>query len=293
MTIVVTGSTGNVGAELIAQLAAAAQPVRAMTRRPNDARVPPGVEVVHGDCDDPESLDVAFRNADRAFLMSAQAIGSAEHPTHDLALVDAAKRAGVRYVVKLSVYSGDEHHDAIGDWHREAEAAVTGSELDWTLLRPGRFMSNALQWAAMIRQSNTVHIPFARRPTAAIAPSDVASVAALALTTGDHRHAVYQLSGPQVLTPIEELAILAEVVGRPLRAVEPTIDEVRAGMSRAGMPEPVVDSILAAVRDGKEGADVLPTVGDLLGRPPITFAEWAHDHAELFTTADHPVRRGE
>ncbi|MCW2640631.1 MAG: nucleoside-diphosphate sugar epimerase [Dactylosporangium sp.] len=284
--IIVTGATGHVGSELIARLAAEHLPVRAMTRRPQAIQAPPGVEVVYGDCDDPDSLHAAFNGADRAFLMSAQATGSAERPTHDLRLVHAARRAGIRHVVKLSVYDGGRSDDALGAWHREAEAAVTDSGLDWTLLRPGRFMSNALHWAPMIRRGDTVHIPFAHRPAASIDPADIAAIAAAALTTEHHHNSAYQLSGPEVLTPAEELRILAATLGRPLRAVEPTIDQAKAGMCRAGMTEPVVEAIVARVLTGDDGAEVLPTVEQLLGRPPVTFATWARNHAGAFLAAD-------
>jgi len=282
--ILVTGSTGNVGRELVAQLAARGEPVRAVTRRPAAARFPAGVEVVYGDLEDPASIEAAFSGADHAFLMSAQQPGSAEHPTHDPQLVEAAQRAGVGRAVKLSVFDGGAGDDTIGAWNREAEAAVMGSGIDWTMLRPGRFMSNALWWAPMIRAGDTVTIPFANRPAVPIDPADVAAVALASLTTEGHRNRAYQLSGPEVLTPADELRLLAEALGRPLRLVEPPIDKVRAGMIAAGTAEPVVDAIVARSLSEKGAeAEVLSTVSDILGRPPTTFAAWARSHAELFS----------
>jgi uncharacterized protein YbjT (DUF2867 family) len=284
--IIVTGATGHVGGELIARLAAEHQPVRAMTRRPEAMQARPGVEVVYGDCDDPDSLDAAFDGADRAFLMSAQATGGAEGPTHAVRLVRAARRAGARHVVSLSVYDGGRSDDALGLWHREAEAATINSGLDWTLLRPGRFMTNALHWAPMIRRGDTVHIPFAHRPAAAIDPADIAAIAAAALTTDDHHNTAYQLSGPEVLTPAEELDILAKTLGRPLRLVEPTVDQAMAGMLQAGMAQHVVEAIVARVLVGRDGAEVLPTVAQALGRPPVAFATWAGNHIGAFLGTD-------
>lgn len=280
--ILVTGATGNVGAELTVQLAAHGHPVRAMTRHPNAAAFAPGVEVTYGDADDPASLDTAFRGADRAFLMTAQAPGLAAHPTQDLQLVNAAVRAGVNHVVKLSVYDGGAADDLLGAWHREAEAAVTGSGIDWTLLRPGRFMSNALRWRPMIGHGETVHIPFAHRPAAPIDPADVAAVASAALTTDSHGGRAHQLSGPQVLTPAEELDILAEALDRRLSLVELSTDAARQGMLAHGMPASAVDAIVARVLSTTDGAEVLPTVTRILGRPPGTFATWARTHAHMF-----------
>ncbi len=110
--------------------AVGARPVT--TRRPGAVTLPPGVQAVYGDCDDPTSLDAAFDGIDRAFLMSAQASCSAEHPTHDLHLMRASRLAGERHIVKLSVYSGCAGDYAIGVWNREAEAAVMDSGIDWT-----------------------------------------------------------------------------------------------------------------------------------------------------------------
>jgi uncharacterized protein YbjT (DUF2867 family) len=254
-----------------------------MTRQPDDLTVPAGVEVVAGDAADPASLPEAFIGVDRAFLMSAEVTGSAARPTHVPALVDAAVRAGVEHVVLLSVYGADMRADALADWHRRVEDAVTASRLDWTLLRPGRFMSNALQWAPQVRRGDQISIPFALRPAASIDPTDIAAVAAAALTTDDHRGAAHRMSGPQVLTPVQELAVLAALLDRPLHAVEPSLDAVRAGMARSGMPPDVLDAVVARTLDSDDGTEVLPTVERVLGRPARPFAAWAEAHRDAFT----------
>jgi uncharacterized protein YbjT (DUF2867 family) len=281
--ILVTGATGNVGAEIAGMLAASGHPVRAMSRRPHDARVPDGVEVVYGDAADPAGLDDAFRGADRAFLMTAQQVGSAPRPTHDINLAEAARRAGVTHVVKLSVYgAGSGGDDVIYRWHAEAEGAVIDTGIDYTFLRPGRFMSNALHWAPMIRRGDEVRVPFATRPAASIDPADVAAIAVTALTGGGHRNTAHLLSGPQVLTPVEELRILGEALGRRLRIVEPSAEETKAGMLAHGMPPAVVDAILTHTLDTDDGAQVLPAMPGLLGRQPNTFAQWVRAHAGAF-----------
>ena len=295
--ILVTGASGHVGGALVAQLAAQHRPVRAMTRRPRELTPPPcagaasdaEVEVVYGDCADPGSLRAAFDGVDRAFLMTAQTPGGAERPTHLPALVRAAQLAGVRHVVALSVYTGGSGGDVLADWNARAEAAVTAGGMDWTLLRPGRFMTNALQWAPQLRAGDTVTLPFAHRAAASVAPADVAAVALAALTTDGHRNTAHRLSGPQLHTPAEELAILARVLGRELRAVEPPPDAVRAGMLAAGTSREVVDAIVARAA-GDDGTEVLPTVEQITGRPPTTFADFARAHAALFTrTATDPA----
>ena len=286
--ILVTGATGHVGGELVRRLAAAGHPVRAMTRRPAEARLPAGVEAVYGDADDPASLEAAFAGASGAFLMSAQGVGTAPGPTHDLALAEAAARAGTRRLVKLSVLDAGAGSDVIARWHAEAEAAVTAPSRDWawTLLRPGRFMSNALQWAGRLRAGDEVAVPFADRPAASIDPADLAEVAALALTSPDaeeHAGSTYELSGPQSLTPTEELSVLARVLGRDLHIRPLPDDAARAGMTAYGFPPEVVDAIMQRTRQSDRGAEVLPTVEKVLGRPARTFAQWAEAHAGAFS----------
>ncbi|MBW8817324.1 MAG: hypothetical protein JF598_03600 [Streptomyces sp.] len=125
-------------------------------------------------------------------------------------------------------------------------------------------------------------IPFADRPAASIDPADLAEIAALALTTGEHTGAVYELSGPQSLTPTEELSVLGEVLGRDLRVRPVSTDAARAGMSRYGFPPEVVDAIMRRTLDGDRGSEVLPTAEKVLGRPARTFARWSRAHAAEF-----------
>lgn len=282
--ILITGATGHVGRELLAELASRGRPVRAMTRRPEAIAPRPGVEIVRGDFEDAASLDAALAGVAAVFSMSAQPVFGAPTPTHDEALAAACRRAGVRRVVKLSALGGGgrDPESPIVQWVRAAEATVIESGAEWTLLRPGRFMTNTLAWAAMIRRGDEVSIPMARRRAASIDPADVARVAALALCEPGHAGQRYELSGPEALSPADELAILGELLGRPLRLSELSNDAARAGMLRYGMPERVVDVILAD-SDSQHGAEVLPTVGELTGRPPRRFADWAAAHRAAFT----------
>ncbi|PWI17033.1 nucleoside-diphosphate sugar epimerase [Streptomyces sp. Act143] len=280
--ILVTGATGHVGGELVRRLAASGTPVRAMTRRPDAARFPAGAAAVYGDAQDPASLTAAFAGVSAAFLMSAQPVGAAPVPTHDLALAEAARGAGVRRLVKLSVLDGGAGSDPIARWHAAAEAAVVAAAPAWTLLRPGRFMSNALQWAGQLRSGDEVAIPFADRPAASIDPADLAEIAALALTTDEHTGMTYELSGPESLTPAQELSLLGRLLGRDLRLRPVPPEAARAGMERYGFPAEVVDAIMRRTLEDGRGADVLPTAAEALGRPPRTFTQWARAHAAAF-----------
>jgi len=217
-------------------------------------------------------------------VVTTQAIGSIPAPTHEARVVDVARRAGVRHIVKLSVLGGaafEGTSDPIARWHHAAEGVIKESGLAWTLLRPGRFMSNALQWAAMIRETGKVHVPFAHRPAASIDPADIAAVAACALTEPGHDRKAYELSGPEAFTPQEEIGILGTVLGRPLSVVPLDNDAARAGMRRWGMSDEVIDAAFAR-SETSHGTEVLPTVQQVTGRAARTFDQWARTHAGAF-----------
>ena len=120
---------------------------------------------------------------------------------------------------------------------------------------------------------DTVRLPFAGVPIATIDPADVAEVAAAALTTNRHEGRSYRLSGPDSLLPAEQVAIVAAATGRDLRFEAQPDDEARAEMT-AAMPVEYVDAFFSFFADGTvDESTVLPTVQDILGRPPRRFEE--------------------
>jgi uncharacterized protein YbjT (DUF2867 family) len=163
-----------------------------------------------------------------------------------------------------------------------SEAAVRDSGLDWTVLRPSGFMSNTLRWLPQLEQGDTVSEPFADLPVAVIDPFDIGAAAAMALTQAGHGGQSYRLTGPQALLPAERLAILGRVLGRQLNLAAVPDDDARREMG-ASMPGPLVDAFFEFSRGGTYRDDeVTPATGELLGRPPRTFDDWARAHAGAF-----------
>jgi uncharacterized protein YbjT (DUF2867 family) len=273
--ILVTGATGNVGSELVRALAERGERVRALIRRA-DAELPDGVEGVVGDLDRPESLAPAFDGVRAVHLLS----GYRDLPES----LAAMRRAGVERVTlqsSSSVPSGDMSN-AVARYHILSEAAVRESGLAWTFLQPNSFASNALRWLPQLRAGDVVREAFGGVRVATIDPADVAAVAAEALTTDRHEGRSYRLSGPQSLLPADRVAILARVLGRELRFEALSDDEARAEMS-ASMPAEYVDAFFSFFVDGTiDESQVLPTAEDVTGRPPRTFEQWAHAHADAF-----------
>ncbi|WP_407699504.1 NAD(P)H-binding protein [Streptomyces broussonetiae] len=280
--ILVTGATGTTGSEVVRQLAARGEKVRALTRDPARARVPAAVETVRGDYADPDSLAAAMAGVTAAYLVSPPGPGAA----HDTALVAAARAAGVRRLVKLSAIGSDD--PATGPtvaWHGEGERVVRESGAQWTVLRPSSFASNALAWVESVRRGESVPNMTADGASGVIDPRDIAEVAVRALLDPGHAGRTYTLTGPTAISTPGQVAVLAEVLGRPLAVRNLTPDETRDFLRTAyGIDEAAVEDVLTGIaylRDGRN-ATVTDDVPQVLGRPARSFREWAEDHKETF-----------
>jgi uncharacterized protein YbjT (DUF2867 family) len=274
--ILVAGASGNVGGELVTALAAAGQPVRALVRSPGQAQFPPGAEAVAGDLNDPVSLRPALDGTHGMFLLP----GYTDMP----GMLAEARRAGVRRVVQLSGMSAGrgDMSNAVTAYMAMSEQAARESGLAWTIVRPAMFMSNTFQWLPQLRAGDVVRAPFGHVRAAATDPADIAAVVALALTRPGHEGRVYEVSGPEPLTAGDRVAILGQALGRNLRFEAQTDEEARTEMS-ATMPAKYVDAFFDFyVRGSLDESGVLPTVRDLTGRPPHTFAQWTAAHADAF-----------
>ena len=144
--ILVTGATGPVGSEVVKQLVEAGQKVRALVRDPAKAKFDKAVEVVVGDLTKPETLKAAFAGIDKAFVL----VNGPELDRLEANAFDAAKRAGVKHIVKMSGgIEGDRKSDVMAGtvllkWHRDSEQRLRELGINWTILRPGVFASNVL-----------------------------------------------------------------------------------------------------------------------------------------------------
>lgn len=274
--ILVTGAAGNIGGELVGALAEAGQPVRALARSARRDRFPSGVELAAGDLNDPASLRPALEGADGVFLLP----GYADMP----GVLAEARRAGVRTVVQLSGMSAGsgDMSNAVTAYMVMSEQAARESGLAWTIVRPAAFMTNALRWLPQLRAGDVVRAPFGHVRAAVTDPADIAAVAAAALTAPGHASRVYEVSGPQALTPADQVAILGQALGRDLSFEALTDDEARAEMS-ATTPAKYVDAFFDFYVGGAlDESRVLPTVREVTGRPPRAFTQWAAAHADAF-----------
>jgi uncharacterized protein YbjT (DUF2867 family) len=274
--ILVTGATGNVGGEVAAALAARGDDVRAVVRDPARANLAGGVELVQGDLELPESLTPALDGVRAVFLLGGWG---------DMAgVMRRIERARVEHVVLLTSRSvvGGKPDNAVTRMWLDSEAAVRAGGVAWTALRPSGYQSNALRWLPQLRAGDVVRAAWPDVAIAAIDPADIAAVAATVLTEPGHEGVAHSLSGPEPLTPGDQVATLAGVLGRPLR-YEPLSDEQARADMAADTPAPYIDAFFRFYSDGEfDDAPVLPTVQAITGHSPRRFEEWARAHAGAF-----------
>ncbi|MFW5416750.1 NAD(P)H-binding protein [Nocardiopsis sp. CNT-189] len=285
--ILVTGATGNVGGQAVRQLHAAGESVRALVRTPGKAAFPEGVEEVVGDLSDPASLEGAFNGADAVFLVWPL-FGAETAP----AVIEAAAHHTEQVVYLSSAGVDDaalEQGDAINDFHGQIELLLARSGLRWTAVRGGGFASNDLGWAERVRQGATsIATPFPGAVRSVVHEGDLAAAAVHVLTAPDggkrHDGKKYTVTGPEILSEAERIAIVGETVGRPIGAEPMPLDEARAELIASGLPAEYADGILEAHAEfaAPGHTEELHTVQELTGEAPRTYRQWVADHLADF-----------
>ncbi|SDK13207.1 Uncharacterized conserved protein YbjT, contains NAD(P)-binding and DUF2867 domains [Nocardioides sp. YR527] len=278
--IVITGATGNVGQPLVQLLADTGHAVTAVSRG-TSAPLPtgPGVVTAVADLADVTTLAPALAGAEALFVLVSGAGAHVDGP----ALIKHAEAAGVRRVVLQSSQAvgtrpGTPSHAPLA----ELEEAVRSSAMEWTILRPGGFASNALAWVPMIEKMDAVHAPFGDVALPVVDPLDIAEVAAAVLTQDGHDGRTYELTGPVATTPREQVGEISAAIGRPLDFVDLTPEEARREMSRF-MPAAVAEGTLAILGNPTAAEQaVSPHVEEVLGRPARGFEEWARRFAAAY-----------
>ncbi|QUQ72264.1 SDR family oxidoreductase [Kutzneria sp. CA-103260] len=277
--IVVTGATGNVGRPLTQALAEAGAQVTAVSR--HATAVPEGVRHVVADLAEPASLEPALAGAKALFLLLSGDLHAVGANPADV--IGKAAAAGVRRVVLLS--SQGVTTRPFGPTRiamLALEDVLRESGLDWAVLRPGGFASNALWWAESVRTRQVVAAPFGDTGVPIVDPVDIAEVAAACLVEDRHTGGVYELTGPEVITPRQQAAAIAAALGSPVRFHELTREEAKAGMIRS-MPAELADDTLDILGSPNPAElRVSPDVQRVLGRAPRSFADWAARNIAAF-----------
>ena len=283
----VIGGTGNTGRAVVAALQKKGADFRCLVRDPAAAAETLGsdVELVQADTADADSIEAGLAGCDKLFLLTGHSPAMQEQQINT---IEAAKRAGVSHVVKLS--GGDavatpDCPSKIGQAHYHIEEALKASGLEWTILRPGLFMQNFLNMAGMVKGQGKIMMPVPADVEAGmIDVRDTGDVAAAVLTGDGHNGQSYFLASAN-RTPGDVAAVLSAELGREIAFVEVPLEGAVGAMKERGMPDWLIDHQAGVM--GLFASGVLAQTNDnieqISGHPARTLEDFVKDHAGAFS----------
>ena len=277
--ILVIGATGTIGKDVVKDLKAKGEQVRAMVRDTEKAPATrePGVEYVTGARENYESVIAALQGMEKAFLLSNE---DPRMPDLHGNFAAAAKDAGLRHLVRLSILPANPDAPIpIAKWHGEADRSVMDSGVPYTILRPSYFMQNNMGGGATIASGGTIYSVMGEGKVGHIDTRDIAAVAVAVLTSEGHEGQTYILTGPEALTMAEVAARLSAALGKTIEYVNLPPDELKARMLTMGVPDWRADvwvKLGGMIGLGIASA-VTSAVKDVLGKEPRSIDQFAKD----------------
>ena len=284
--LLITGATGNTGTELAKQLSAKGVPFRALVRSVENAgqlAALPGIELVSGDLGDPDSLTAALKGIKRAFLLTNS---SEQAETLQLGFVDAARQAGVQHIVKLSQLAASiDSPVRFLRYHAAVEQHIRASGIAYTFLRPNLFMQGLLGFSSTIAAKGMFFASIGEARVSLVDIRDIAALAAAALTEQGHEGKIYNITGPEALTHAEIAAQFSAVLGREIRFINVSPEEMRQAVIGVGFPLWQADGLIEdyAHYARGEAAAVTSDVQTVTGRAPRSFKSFIEDYKQAFS----------
>lgn len=279
--ILVTGSTGNVGSQLIPTLRGAGREVRALVH--DESKAQPlreaGAEVVVGDMERPATLGKAVEGVDHIYLINANGPTGAAQARN---LIEAAKGAGRPHLVRQTAFGTTKSR--IIQQHEEIERLLEGSGLPFTLVKPTFFMQNLMMAAQTVASDSMMYMPFKEGRLGMIDVRDVVDVAFSVLTSAGHEGKTYVLTGPASISFNDVADGLTKAIGKRVTYVDVPPEAAREAIVGMGMPEWIADGLIELFEGFSEGfADLTtPHVEELTGHPARSFEAFARDFAQAF-----------
>ena len=287
-TVLVTGSTGNVGSEVVKQLSKGTLDinVRAAVHSAKNAKKF-GIEVTQIDYNIPETIRQALKNVDRLFFVPPESPDAIGHVSN---VINEAKKSEIRHIVKLSAFGADSESIVSSlRLHRQTEEIIEESGIPYTFLRPTEFMQNFVNWyGPTIKSDNAFYLPAGNLRASFVDARDIAAVAVDALTEdgNNNRHdgKTYTITGPEVLSYYQAAEILSNAIGKKVNYVSISEEEFRQEMKDSGIGDWWIDVIMEVLELYKGGTQeqISSTIEDVTGKKPITFAQFAKDYTEAF-----------
>src|SRR5437588_4579677 len=279
--VLVTGATGTIGRDIAKRLSEGGVSVRAGVRDQAKAKKElPDIALVPFDFENEKTFSGALAGIEKVFLLPPLLPNQLDVMN---TFVDAAKRAGVRHIVKLSAIGvDDEAQPTAIKSHSANERHIRESGVAFTFLRPNSFMQNFITYFPP--RNGAIYLPWGNGTASFVDTRNIASVAAEVLTSDGHEEKIYTLTGPTALGIADVARILSDAAGRKFKYVDVPEAAARDGMLQAGVPPWQVELILElhAVNKQNRWSAVTSDIEKITGTPPTDFAQFARDHADKF-----------
>jgi uncharacterized protein YbjT (DUF2867 family) len=283
-TILITGSTGNVGSQVVKQLSSFNGSVRAAVQSKNraDDIKNTKAELVEMNFNKSDTIEAAFKDIQKVFLLTPFVPDMVEMSK---SLIREAKKANVNHIVKQSAFGSDlEDGITMNKLHRQVEEAIESSGINYTFLRPMSFMQNYLGHSDSIKSQGVFYAPLIDSRTSFVDVRDIAAVAVEALTKSGHENKAYNITGPEAVSNYDIANILSKTTDRKITYVNISDDEARKGMKENGMQEWTINALMELYNFQKAGkaSHVSLDVERVTNRKPISFEQFAKDYFETF-----------
>ena len=291
--VLVTGATGNVGKEIVKQLVSSVSSsvqIRAAVHSQNSAnklaQYAKTVEIVTMDYNKPETVAAALHNVSTLYLLTLPSLHMSDT---SLKVISEAKKQGVEYIVKQSVFGADaEPGILIGRLHRQEEKIIEESGIAYTFMRPSAFMQNLVNYFGYtIKTQNAIFLPAGEGKVSFVDARDIAAVAAKLLlrthgTQYDNRAVV--VTGSEALSYGQCAEVISKQADRQTAYIDITEDDARKGLKAMGTEDWLIEAILEEFRQTKLGnrSKTINTMEEILGRKPNSFENFVKDYANAF-----------
>ncbi len=280
-------NSGNIGTPVALQLAGMGAEVSLTVRtpKPSPELDAAGITQVPFDINKPAEMAKALAGHDAFFSLTPLVENFVDA---SLATVKAAKEAGIQKIVRSSAQGAEpEAKIQLGRWHYAVEQAIEESEIPFTILRPGHFMQNYLNYGAAqtIKTQGVFYSSLGDVKLTPIDAADISAAAATVLMEPGHDGKRYTLTGAESLSDDDIAVVVSQALGRPVSHV--SIPEAAAvdAMTKAGMPGWLVEllSELNGLTRSGYFSDVQADVTMILRRKPVLFSQFVHDHLAAFS----------
>lgn len=272
--ILITGSTGNLGSEVVKKISGKEFHVKATVRDLGKYHAPEGVETVLFDYDKPETFNDALSNVDGILLVAPSLDPFADGKLNPF--IDKAVDTGVNHIILNTAFGIDMAPEAA---LYKVEQHLIKSGCDYNIIRPNFFMENFSKGfiSPMIIHSNAIYLAAGDSKTSFISVVDIAASVVEIFTNPDaYKNKAFNLTGPKALDHNEVVSILNEKLGKNIQYIAISSEDMKKGAIENGMPEPS-SNMLCALYDAVSAgymAAVTSDVKNITGKDPINFQEF-------------------